>query len=124
MPNPVPDLSETRLARRLVLHLARLPRLGPDDTATLDFTQPGIAEATLATQGAVAKIVSRLTAAGVLKEERRHVVGWPRRLTVYTLTWKGESLASDLEARLALPPTQGTRPVGRPRLGPDAATAP
>ncbi len=96
----LPDLGEARLARRVVLHLAHQPRLGPDDIPPMNFTQAGLAEQIVATQGAVAKITAKLVAAGVLKEERRHVQGWPRRLKVYTLTWKGETLAQQLETHL------------------------
>ena len=104
MPPTAPDLGEARLARRLVLYLAQQPHLGPDDIPPMSFTQAGLAERVVATQGAIAKIAARLVAAGILKEERRHVQGWPRRLSVYTLTWRGENLAHELETRLAIGP--------------------
>lgn len=91
-------LGEARLARRLILHLAALPRIGPDDLGQWGHTQPGIAEALMATQGAVAKVVRRLGAAGALEVGRRHVIGEARRLKVYTLTWSGEILAKELRS--------------------------
>jgi|SRR5579863_4859194 DNA-binding MarR family transcriptional regulator len=101
MPEPLPDLGEARAARRLVLRLAHLPRLGPDDTPLPEFTQAGLAASLRITQGAVAKIVARLTAAGALNETSRRVQGNYRRFKVYTLTGMGESLAHELEAKMA-----------------------
>lgn len=106
---PLPRLNEARLARRILLHLVNQPRLGPDDIPTIAFTQAGLADAIVATQGAVAKITRRLVAAGVLAQERRHVQGEPRRLQVYTLTWKGENLALSLESKSPKGPTSPMR---------------
>ncbi|MCI4320438.1 MAG: hypothetical protein L3K23_09995 [Thermoplasmata archaeon] len=100
MPEALPDLSEARAARRLVLRLARLPRLGPDDTPPPEFTQAGLAANLGITQGAVAKIVARLTAAGALEESSRRVQGNYRRFKVYTLTGMGESLAHELQTKI------------------------
>jgi DNA-binding MarR family transcriptional regulator len=100
MSEPLPDLGEARAARRLVLRLAHLPRLGPDDTPLPEFTQAGLAASLGITQGAVAKIVARLTAAGALDETSRRVQGNYRRFKVYTLTGMGESLAHELEAKM------------------------
>lgn len=94
-------LGEARLSRRLILHIAALPRIGPDDLGQWGHTQPGIAEALMVTQGAVAKVVRRLGAAGALEVGRRHVVGEARRLKVYTLTWSGEILARELHNGVA-----------------------
>lgn len=99
-PSPaLPRLNEARLARRIVLHLAHLPRLTEDDIPTMAYTQAGLADSIVATQGAVSKIAVRLIAAGILKVEKRHVQRSERRLRVYTLTWKGENLALELENR-------------------------
>ena len=103
MPEPLPDLSEARAARRLVLRLAHLPRLGPDDTPLPEFTQAGLASSLGITQGAVAKIVARLAAAGALEESHRRVKGNFRRLKVYTLTGMGEMLAHELQAKIGRP---------------------
>lgn len=96
---PLPRLNEARLARRIVLHLAHQPRLTDDDVATVAYTQAGLADAIVATQGAVSKIAVRLVAAGILNVQKRHVQRSERRLRVYTLTWKGENLALELENR-------------------------
>jgi DNA-binding PadR family transcriptional regulator len=47
-------------------------------------------------QGTLAKVLSRLEAAGVVRSGRRHVSGEPRRLKVYELTGLGESVARDI----------------------------
>ncbi|MCI4351013.1 MAG: MarR family transcriptional regulator [Thermoplasmata archaeon] len=111
MREPLPDLSAARAARRLVLRLAQLPRLGPDDTPLPEFTQAGLAASLGITQGAVAKIVARLVAAGALEESHRRVSGSFRRRTVYTLNGMGEMLAHELEAKM-----------GSRRTGPGAET--
>ena len=107
-----PGLGEARVARRLVLHLARQPRLGPDDIAPPTMTQAGMAEALGVTQGAVAKIVIRLSAAGVIRTAREHVQGAPRRLKVYTLTGPGEMLAHELRVRATGIPGTGSSDRG------------
>jgi len=76
--------------------LASLGRLGNDEVARVGFTQRGMAEALEVRQGTLAKVVSRLEAAGVVEVDRRHVSGEPRRLKVYRLTGLGESVAKDI----------------------------
>lgn len=83
-------------AGRVILHLASLGRLGNDEVARVGFTQRGMAEALEVRQGTLAKVVSRLEAAGVVEVDRRHVSGEPRRLKVYRLTGLGESVAKDI----------------------------
>ncbi|MCI4361197.1 MAG: PadR family transcriptional regulator, partial [Thermoplasmata archaeon] len=60
-------------------------------------------------QGALAGVLRRLVAAGVLDERREHVRGADRRLKVYRLTPSGEQLFQDLRSR---------QPPGRPSAPP------
>lgn len=97
---PRPDPSALRLSQRVVLHLQRQPRITRFDLAPRSMTQAGMAESLDATQSALAKVLARLGAAGVLSEQREHVQGEPRRLKVYQLTPVGEALARDVRRRL------------------------
>ncbi|MCI4331803.1 MAG: hypothetical protein L3K19_08190 [Thermoplasmata archaeon] len=100
-----------RLSQRVVLHLQRQPRITRFDLAPPAMTQAGMAEQLRATQSALAKVLARLAAAGVLEERREHVQGQPRRLKVYQLTPTGEALARDLRRRAPAPtafPERGT----------------
>ncbi|MGA8276330.1 MAG: hypothetical protein WB852_08585, partial [Thermoplasmata archaeon] len=100
------------LARRVILHLSGLSRLGNDEVARIGFTQQGMATALGARQGSLVRVLQRLEAAGVLTVDRRHVSGVARRLKVYRLTALGESLARDLRHPGAAPPRpiEPTRP--------------
>ncbi len=98
------------LARRVILHLSGLGRLGHDDVARVGFTQQGMAAALSARQGSLVRVLQRLEAADVLTVDRRHVSGMARRLKVYRLTALGESVARDLRH-----PTDGAPPrIDRP----------
>jgi DNA-binding MarR family transcriptional regulator len=99
-------------AGRVILHLYTQGRLAPHEVADPEFTQQGIGGALGLRQGTVARVVGRLMAVGVLEGSRRHVTGRPRRLTVYTLTPLGESVARDLRKR----PVDSFRAPG-PNLG-------
>jgi DNA-binding MarR family transcriptional regulator len=107
------------LARRVIVHLASLGRLGPDEVARLGFTQQGMASALSARQGSLVRVLQRLEAAEVLTVDRRHVSGSARRLKVYRLTALGESVARDLRhaSRRGSPP-QDPVPVLEPPRGP------
>jgi DNA-binding MarR family transcriptional regulator len=87
------------LAARVILHLARLGRLGPDDLAKVGSTQQGIAAALQVSQGSLVRVLQRLVAGEMVSVERRHVARISRRLKVYTLTGRGESAARDLRHR-------------------------
>jgi PKD repeat protein/DNA-binding MarR family transcriptional regulator len=88
-----------RLSERIVLHLRSLGRLEPSEVAPVGFSQHGMSEALHVRQNALANVLRRLLAAGVLSEELRHVQGQPRRLKVYRLTPRGEALATELRSR-------------------------
>jgi DNA-binding PadR family transcriptional regulator len=94
---PVPR--ETRpsagLALRVILHLSRLGRLGPDEVAELGSTQRGMSEALGTRQGTLVRVLQGLESAGVLTVDRRHVAGVNHRLKVYRLTSRGEALSRD-----------------------------
>jgi DNA-binding MarR family transcriptional regulator len=87
------------LAARVILHLSRLGRLGPDDLAKVGSTQQGIALALGVSQGSLVRVLQRLVAGEMLTVERRHVANVNRRLKVYCLTGRGESAARDLRHR-------------------------
>jgi DNA-binding MarR family transcriptional regulator len=87
----------------LVVHLARVGQLASDDVARFESTQAGIAASLATTQGAVSKILARLRAAEVVRRERRHVRGQPRRMKVYFLTRRGEILAAEIREKLGPP---------------------
>jgi DNA-binding PadR family transcriptional regulator len=109
-PSSRPAASEgVGLARRVISHLSRLGRIGPDDVAPVGFTQQGMAAALEVRQGTLVKVLQRLRAADVLTVDRRHVSGVDRRLNVYRLTSLGESIAQDLRHR-----PRGTQPTPPP----------
>lgn len=87
------------LSQRIVLHLAQLGTLGPAEVAPVGFSQLGISQALKVRQNALTNVLRRLVAAGALTEDVRHVRGQPRRLKVYRLSARGESLAHDLRAQ-------------------------
>ncbi|MFI5415176.1 MAG: hypothetical protein ACHQ16_05890 [Candidatus Lutacidiplasmatales archaeon] len=90
-------------AGRVILHLYAQGRLAPYEVAGPEFTQSGIGSTLELRQGTVTRVLTRLTAAGVLGSDRRHVAGRSRRLLVYTLTPLGESVARDLRRRVVGP---------------------
>lgn len=96
-------------AGRIVVHLSTLGRLMDDEVARMGFTQAGIMDALGLRQGTLAKALARLEAAEIVRSDRRHVTGMPRRLKVYRLTPLGDSLAKSLRRRGA-----PERPPSRP----------
>jgi DNA-binding MarR family transcriptional regulator len=88
-----------RLSQRIVLHLRSLGRLDASEVAPVGFSQHGMSEALHVRQNALANVLGRLLAAGVVSEELRHVQGQSRRLKVYRLTPRGEALATELRSR-------------------------
>lgn len=100
------------LSQRIVLHLAQLGSLGPDEVAPVGFTQLGISQALQVRQNALTNVLRRLVAAGAITEDVRHVRGQARRLKVYRLSSRGEALAHDLRAQgLSLSPETAARTV-------------
>ncbi len=90
-----------RWSREVVAYLGSLPILGPDDIASLDWTQKGMSERLGTGQNQVSNVLRRLVAAGVVQEQLEHVQGQPRRLKVYRLTPRGEALAREVRRRRA-----------------------
>jgi DNA-binding MarR family transcriptional regulator len=82
-----------RLSHQLILRLAQLGRLGPEETPDLRWTQQGLGAHVGVAQNRASNVLRRLEAAGVVDVETRHVVGAPRRVKVYRLTGRGEDLA-------------------------------
>jgi DNA-binding PadR family transcriptional regulator len=101
------------LARRIILHLSGLGRLGYDEVGRVGYTQRGMAVALSARQGSLVRVLQRLEAGGLLTVDRRHVSGVPRRLKVYRLTSLGESIARDLRH-----PADGARRGSAPPIVP------
>lgn len=99
------------LAARVILHLSRVERLGPNDVARLDFTQQGMVAALHVRQGSLVKVLHRLRAGEVLTVERRFVADADRLMKVYRLTALGESTARNVRRRTIEPP--------RPKTGTD-----
>jgi DNA-binding MarR family transcriptional regulator len=97
MPTPSRDPSQgVGLAARVILHLAGLKHLGPNDIAGLAYTQPGMVAGLGVRQSSLVKVLFNLMAAGVVTMERRFVGEANRRMKVYELTPFGESAARDL----------------------------
>jgi DNA-binding PadR family transcriptional regulator len=97
------------LAARVLLHLAQLPRLGPNDLAPVERTQQGMVQQLDVRQGSLGKVLRRLCVGEVLGVERRWVGGVNRRLKVYRLTPLGEAATGDLlRRRTPVPPPAPT----------------
>lgn len=89
------------LSERVLLHLLRLPALGPYRPAELGRTQAGMCERLDIRQGSLTRVLARLEASGALESRRGHVEGVGQRLKVYALTPLGESVARGIRARRA-----------------------
>ncbi len=94
------------LAYRILLHIARQGRYGPDEVPPRALSQAGIVEALGVTQGAIVGALQEFVAAEILSVERDHVRGTDRRVKVYRLTLEGERLVHELRRRqvVAAPP--------------------
>ncbi|HZY71467.1 MAG TPA: PKD domain-containing protein [Thermoplasmata archaeon] len=93
----VDEVEEPRqLSSRVVVFLSQLGALRDDDVPTTAWTQFGMSERLGARQNVISNVLRRLVAAGVIQEELRHVQRQPRRLKVYRLTGRGETLAREL----------------------------
>ncbi|MCI4322929.1 MAG: PKD domain-containing protein [Thermoplasmata archaeon] len=105
-PSPEIISPETlRISQRVVLHMVRQGALRPDEVAPNGLTQAGMAEELSVGQNSLTNVLRRLETAGVVHSDVRHVRGRPRRLKVYTLTPRGESIAKELRSRRSpLPP--------------------
>lgn len=97
---PPPEAGEAlRTSQRLLVHLAGQGTLGPYDVAPPALTQGGMSTALGVRQNALTNVLRRLTDAGLIEAEVRHVHGQPRRLKVYRLTPRGQILARELRQR-------------------------
>jgi hypothetical protein len=85
------------LAARVILHLSRLGRLGPNDVARAERTQQGMVLALQVPQSSLVMVLQPLLAADVLTVERRFISDFDRRMKVYCLSEIGESAAWDLQ---------------------------
>ena len=93
-----------RISARLVVHIARQPRLSASDHGLSPLTQEGMAEALKSTPASVSHALGRLSIAGLIRDSRRHVSGRSRRVRVYQLTAEGETMARYILNRMALHP--------------------
>lgn len=103
-----------RISQRVVLHLARQPRLVYGDVAPFDLTQAGISRALATSQPTLARVLQRLLDGDAILEMRTHVAGQSQRLKVYQLTALGESIARDLRNRTRPSGSAGARGVAPP----------
>ncbi|HEV2317860.1 MAG TPA: PKD domain-containing protein [Thermoplasmata archaeon] len=85
-----------RLSEELMVRLYTLGRLGPGDVPGSEWTQQGLSAALGVRQNVTSKLVRRLEAAGLVVSELGHVRDRPRRVLVYRLTSKGETIAGHL----------------------------
>ena len=108
-----PHREHVRTSFRVLLHIQRQGRFGPNDIPPWSLSQGGMVEALGITQGALTGALNRLVAAGILEVERSHVRGHDRRVKVYRLTSQGELLVRDLRNRAA----HGEGPVARGHEG-------
>lgn len=105
-----------RISRRLLLHLAGLPRFGPSDVAPFGATQAGICASLNVDQSALAKVLRRLVAAGTLVEDRHHIAGGSRRLKAYRLSPLGEAVVRDMRSRARGPRPPVSREAPAPSM--------
>jgi hypothetical protein len=87
------------LGARVILHLAGLASLGPNDVAPLTGTQQGMVGALGVRQASLAGVLQRLLASDVVAVERRFVAGADRRMKVYHLRALGDSAARGIGRR-------------------------
>jgi hypothetical protein len=97
------------LGARILIHLHRQGRLGPEELASLSVTQAGLSDALGRPQSAFARTLQRLESSGLVFTELRHVKGASRRLKVYRLTPLGEERAAELRSRGASSPESQPR---------------
>lgn len=94
-----PPAERRQLSRAVLLHIGAQGRLAGDEVAPVGLTQSGMAQSLGVGQNSLTNVLRRLVAAGVLDQDVRHVRGQARRLRVYRLTGRGESLYQDLRRR-------------------------
>jgi DNA-binding transcriptional ArsR family regulator len=97
--DPGPTDTQLRTSIRVLLHIARQGRVGPEETALASLTQDGMARALGLSQGAISNALGRLVDGGVLEVELCHVRKRMIRVKVYGLTTRGEELVRRLRTR-------------------------
>ena len=110
MPAPLPDghgdLEPTdqdiRISARLLLHIARQPRIDPAGPAPESLTQAGMAGALGTTQAAASHALRRLVFGGLLVVRSSHVVGRRQRVKVYQLTQQGDTIVRQIRQSTGL----------------------
>ena len=95
----------TKTSYRILLHIARQGRYGPQEIAPKSLSQAGMVEALGVTQGAIVGVLQRFVAGGVLTVSREHARGVDRRVKVYRLTPYGESVVDEIRRRQGPPPS-------------------
>src|SRR5271155_1401052 len=93
------------LAARVILHLARLERLRPNDVARLDFTQQGRVAVFAVRQSSLGRVLQLLEAGDIVPGEGRCVADAQRRMKVYRLTMLGQSTSRNLQRHASAPPS-------------------
>ncbi len=88
---------EYRLGARILLHLARLPRISTGETSPEALTQSGIANWLGTSRTAVTQALQSLEDGGAVRGLRGHVQNRRRRVKVYQLTPEGESLVRHIQ---------------------------
>jgi DNA-binding MarR family transcriptional regulator len=97
-----PTLPELQISARILLHIARQPRVGREEVPPPSLTQAGIAEALGSTQASVSNALNRLVDGGAVEVERSYVQHRWIRLKTYRLTALGERLARQIRQRFGL----------------------
>ena len=77
---------------RVLLHVARQPRIAPMDPAVEPLTQAGIVAALGTSLANISHALKRLVDGGALQAQRSHVDGRRQRVKIYQLTGPGETL--------------------------------
>ena len=121
-PGPIGPLVDVSM--RLLVHLGYQPAATNGAAAAVGSTQRGMERDLGVSQGAISKVLDRLVAVGVVRYERGHVVGEPRRQRVYRLTERGEAIARRIRSRFGLPeyPPRGGWSLDRESGAGDAST--
>jgi DNA-binding PadR family transcriptional regulator len=102
--------------------MERQGALRSDQVAPNELTQAGMVVALGANQSSLAHVLRSLGAAGVVAVDVRHARGRAKRVRVYSLTPRGESLARELRnaatahARTARRSPSPGGEAGRPEL--------
>ena len=100
-----------QLSKRILLHLARQGRLGPDDVAPREMSQAGMVESLHVGQGTLTGALRALVDAGLLSEKREHARGVERRVKIYRLTSAGEALAKEIRSHRTTAPVAIRKPI-------------